>query len=106
MPIDLYCGCGRALLDYRERITGECHGCLDSKATTKPSYAPAAVQVRDDEDVEEEESSEGQVDPVTRRLIDDALKTHGKAECPKCWHRGKFIRMALVCPKHGVFAGA
>jgi hypothetical protein len=25
--------------------------------------------------------------------------------CPKCGHRGNFIRMALVCPVHGVWAG-
>jgi|SRR5688572_18282968 len=25
--------------------------------------------------------------------------------CPKCGHRGQFIRMALVCPTHGVWAG-
>lgn len=25
--------------------------------------------------------------------------------CPKCGHRGTFIKMALCCPKHGVFGG-
>jgi hypothetical protein len=25
--------------------------------------------------------------------------------CPKCGHEGKFIRMALVCPAHGMFGG-
>lgn len=25
--------------------------------------------------------------------------------CPKCGHRGHFIRMALACPTHGVWAG-
>lgn len=25
--------------------------------------------------------------------------------CPKCGDRGKFIRMALCCPRHGMFAG-
>ena len=66
-----------------------------------PSKAPAAVQV----ERQDEAPTEG-TDPVTRRLIDDALKTHGKTECPKCWNPGRFIRMALVCPKHGVFGGA
>jgi len=26
-------------------------------------------------------------------------------DCPKCGHRGEFIRMALCCPQHGVFGG-
>lgn len=25
--------------------------------------------------------------------------------CPRCGHPGQFIRMALVCPIHGVWAG-
>jgi hypothetical protein len=25
--------------------------------------------------------------------------------CPKCGHLGKFVRMALCCPTHGVFGG-
>lgn len=28
-----------------------------------------------------------------------------KDGCPKCGDRGKFIRMALCCPKHGAFGG-
>ena len=94
MAIDLYCRCGRALQDYVERINGECKTCIDR------SKAPAAVQDEAEPDPEEPET-----DPVTRRLIDDALKTHGKDCCPKCWHSGRFIRMALVCPRHGAFGG-
>ena len=92
--IDLYCGCGRTLNDYRERVSGFCLECLQFR-----SDAPAAVQV------EPEEGEESDVDPVTQRLMDDALKTHGHASCPRCGHRGRFIRMALVCPTHGAFGG-
>jgi hypothetical protein len=98
MSIDLFCGCGRMLYDYRERVSGVCTRCLDDNGSVEP-VAPAAA-----EHVMREEA--GSTDPVTRRLIDDALKTHGKNECPKCWNPGRFIRMALVCPKHGVFGGA
>lgn len=28
-----------------------------------------------------------------------------KEGCPKCGHLGRFIRMALICPQHGFFAG-
>jgi ribosomal protein L32 len=52
---------------------------------------------------EEEEEEDG--DKVTKRLMADALKTHGRESCPKCGNRGSFIRMALVCPTHGAFAG-
>lgn len=101
MPIDLYCGCGNALSDYRERVSGWCTSCLDRQATPKTT---AAAAVQDEED-EPESESEDEEDPVTRRLMDDALKTHGQPNCPQCWHPGRFIRMALVCPKHGAFAG-
>jgi len=100
--IDLFCGCGRALHDYRERVSGECTRCLDDNgepvapAATEPEYATLAAG----------EGDAPETDPVTRRLIDDALKTHGKDACPQCWHQGRFVRMALVCPKHGAFAGA
>lgn len=45
------------------------------------------------------------IDPVTSRLMASALKTHGKDTCPKCNEIGKFIRMSLVCSKHGPFGG-
>lgn len=34
-------------------------------------------------------------------------KTKAKEEgtCPKCQHAGTWVRMALVCPTHGMFAG-
>ncbi len=28
-----------------------------------------------------------------------------KGRCPKCYQNGVFIKMALCCPTHGVFAG-
>jgi ribosomal protein S27AE len=28
-----------------------------------------------------------------------------KGTCPKCGHAGTWVRMALKCPEHGVFAG-
>jgi len=28
-----------------------------------------------------------------------------KEGCPKCGARGEFVKMALVCKKHGFFAG-
>lgn len=99
MPVDLYCRCGRALEDYMERVNGECKTCMN-----RNQKAPAAVQVENNEPKPTNE--EGSVDPVTKRLFDDALPRHGEENCPKCWHQGRFIRMALVCPKHGVFAGA
>lgn len=30
---------------------------------------------------------------------------YAKGTCQKCGHSGRFVRMALVCPYHGAFAG-
>jgi len=38
-------------------------------------------------------------------LVFDGLEMHGMDVCPQCGKEGKFIKMALVCPDHGVFGG-
>lgn len=64
----------------------------------QPSWSAQSVK-------ESEAEEENSIDPVTQRLIQDALPQHGCERCPSCGHRGRFIRMALTCPTHGVFGG-
>ena len=45
-------------------------------------------------------------DNFAAALVFDALPMHGLNCCPKCGKEGKWIRMAIVCPNHGVFGGA
>lgn len=39
--------------------------------------------------------------PAEEKLQDNKKK----GTCPKCQHAGTWVRMALVCPTHGMFAG-
>lgn len=38
-------------------------------------------------------------------LVFSGLPMHSFSCCPVCGQEGKFLRMALVCPSHGVFGG-
>ncbi len=38
-------------------------------------------------------------------LFRSSLPVHGMEVCPDCGHCGKWIRTALICPTHGIFAG-
>lgn len=38
-------------------------------------------------------------------LVYDALPMHGLDCCPKCGKSGQMIKMAIVCPQHGVYGG-
>ncbi len=43
------------------------------------------------------------LEPIT---LGDAIKPkENDGSCPKCGERGSFIRMALVCTKHGMYGG-
>ncbi len=105
------CDCGAELLDYRDRLRGKCDKCADDGGAPlygisvklgwgeylpDPRDTPAAKKSPDEEDV---------TDRITKRLMDDALKTHGSEVCPKCGLLGRFIRMAIVCDLHGPFGG-
>ncbi len=38
-------------------------------------------------------------------LFYSSLPRHGMDVCPKCGSEGKWIRMALICPTHGLVGG-
>jgi hypothetical protein len=94
--MDSYCGCGADLLDYMSRLRGECARCFDLRL---PPDLATPQQLDDHSD------GASATDPVTDRLIRDALPRHGLPHCPKCARRGRFIRMALCCEVHGPFGG-
>jgi hypothetical protein len=93
------CGCGRTVTDFYSRMRGECTECYEKRTPAKetPTYRePAAAS---------DPPAEGDTDPVTKRLMDAALPTHGKQHCPKCFRQGFFKKMALCCELHGPFGG-
>ncbi len=77
-----------------------CISCFEAATGTTPPKPPAASDV-------DEAAAEDEIDPVTQRLMDDALPRHGKRHCPVpfCGRIGYFKRMALCCELHGPFAG-
>lgn len=44
----------------------------------------------------------GGISATKVRVVDADMKVDG---CPKCGHKGAFVRMALCCPNHGAFGG-
>jgi hypothetical protein len=46
---------------------------------------------------------------IPEHYVDVMTETPTKARlhdnCPKCGHQGSWVRMALMCPTHGVWAG-